>query len=63
MAGATQLAGTKSGTASGADVCAREKGDGAVTAVGMVWEASQSQEQGWERCQELASSQLAASTP
>lgn len=34
MAGPTQLAGTKSGTAGGADVHAHEKRDGAVTAVG-----------------------------
>lgn len=34
VAGPTQLAGTKSGTAGGADVHAHEKGDGAMTAVG-----------------------------
>lgn len=66
VAGATHLAGTKSGTMVVQMCVPMRRVMGwwqQWKEVGMVWEASESWEQGWGRCQEMASSQLAASTP
>lgn len=63
VAGPTQLAGTKSGTAGGADVHAHEKGDGAMTAVERGGTGVGSITVTGTRLEEVSSSQLGASIP
>lgn len=67
MAGATQLAGTKSGVAGGADACTHEKGDGAMGAVGRGGNGVGSIRVPGTRLREVSGagrfSELAASTP